>query len=228
MIRCGHCGKLLQEGSRFCAFCGQALKRSADDSSPEVKQWLLKAGQASDLIRREKILMEARSAFPDTLSVEYELLFIGHRRQGKGSFDFSIIKSYLLHMYFDPGLFSEQRKQENRTELFEDPQLLRCQSLSEDPELLLRDYLVRLSTEYFDVFLTQDHRINRSLFGFRFDRNADKAVSRAIGTMAGRMLADEQLPPDRREQLYNAFVQAAYQLLQGKTEWLDEALKGLR
>ena len=64
---CGNCGKTIQEaGSRFCPFCGAALKKEA---SPAAAEWLKKARAATSLREREKIL---RGRFGDAQADEGE------------------------------------------------------------------------------------------------------------------------------------------------------------
>ncbi len=232
--QCVGCGKPLPlEGAAFCPFCGAAQQPApapAVSSSlpPEAEAYLRKAEKADSIPARKKILLEARALFPDCFPIEWEYLFIGHEGKSRlrNRLDFSIIKSYLLEMYLMPEEFSEERKQADRTELFEDPQLLRCLRMGKDPDQLMRDYLLRLSREFIDLFLEGDSRINRTFLGIRLNRNPEKALSQAAVRVIRNMEADTLLPEDRRRLLTQCFYQAFSIRLGGQTGWLDAELKG--
>ncbi len=225
---CPQCGKSsVTEEGLFCPFCGSRLEpeEKKDSVSAEEKRWLEKADQTQNVIEREKILLKAREACPDSYPIEWELLFIGHERKERNRVDYSRIKCYLLHMYFEPEIFSSARMEENRQELFGDPQLQKCLKMSGTPDQTLSEYLLRLSREYIDIFLAHDARINRTFLGFHVERNLDKTLSRVGANMLIRIRDDELLSTEHRGQLYCAFYQAMSEQLGGRTSQLDEEIR---
>ncbi|MBR6028099.1 MAG: zinc ribbon domain-containing protein [Clostridia bacterium] len=202
---CGNCGKTIQEaGSRFCPFCGAALKKEA---SPAAAEWLKKARAATSLREREKILRQALTACPDDPDLEFELLFIGHERPA-WRMDYTIIKSFLLEIYRQPGRFTAAQRDEMRLELFGDPQLARCQALSGDPEACLRSYLQRLCEEYVEVFLEGDSRVMGTWFGLRLDRDKRRRLTGPVSAMRKAVEEDEGLTAEQRGLLTEALNRA--------------------
>ena len=223
-MNCGKCGKEIgTTGASFCPFCGAAIA-PAPETPEEVLTWLEKADAQDDYHLKAKILNEAAQAIPDCFEIEWERLFIGHERPRKGAVDFSIIKCYLLHMYLTPGDFNTQRKAENRLELFEDPQLLRCLQLSADPEKALTDYLHRLSLDFIRIFLEGSNKYMGNFLGFTLSRNRARTLARPVASMLKAIDADGLLPADRREKLYACFRDAYAEYAAGETRWLDELL----
>ena len=231
---CPACGKKLEtEGAAFCPFCGVSLgtgTESAETSgsnglSEKARTLLDRAARAESLPEKNKWLLKAREDSPGCFPVEWELLFIGHEKPVRGRMDFGIIKSYLLKMYISPQEFSDSRKQQDREELFGDPQLLKCMALSPEPEdATLWKYLLRLCAEFIDLFLAGDNQINKTIFGFHLDRNPEKTLSRAAADVMRNILADDKMPKEKRTLLYRAFYQAMNDRLKGNTQWLDELL----
>ena len=224
---CEKCGKTIETtGAAFCPFCGAAMPaRAAAPVNAEAEKWLKEAAKTVSYPDREKVLLKARKACPDCFEIEFELLFIGKRRKsGPGRVDFFLIRSYLLEMYLKPEEFSERERAEMRKELFENEQLLRCRELSEDPEAMTDAYLLRLSREFIDLFMAGDSRIVRTLFGFRLDRNVEKVLAQYGAGVLTRIRQDRDLPQDRRDRLYQAFYRALSERMEGRTEYLDEAL----
>lgn len=175
--------------------------------------------------KEKKILLEAQAACPGCFPIEWELLFIGrgNKLRSRGV-DFSLVKSYLLEIWLTPEEFSEERRRADRLELFEDPQLLRCLAMSENPASAMEEYLFRLSGEFITYFIEGDNRITRPLFGLRLDRNPKKTVSEAAAKVLRNIRADEDLPEDRKNQLFRVFYQALSRHLGGQTSWVDAAL----
>lgn len=231
-VICEKCGKSLEVAeAAFCPFCGAPVRRSApaEKDEPavpeEVKKWLGQIEQAGNIPARKKLILKARKEFPDCFPIEWEYLFIGHEKRGRNNVvDFSIIKSYLLKMYMTPDEFSAERKQQDRKELFGDEQLLKCLSLSPDPDKAMRDYLIRLSREFIDYFIEGDSGVTRRLFGFRIDRNPEKTLSNAVAAVLEKIRSDSGLAPEQRDLLYQCFYQAFSIKMDGRTEWLSAAL----
>ena len=225
-MNCIRCGRQFEgEGMRFCPFCG-AEQREEKPEHPDAAKWVEKALAVKNLKEREKVLLQAREACPDCLSIEWELLFIGHpRKPPRGKMDFSIIKSYLLEIYRKPGDFSPERLDEMRRELFDDPQLRRCQALSGTPEATLEDYIRRLCQDYIEIFLEGDSRVSGTIFGFRLERNRSRALAAPVARMIEAIRQDQALTPEQQtlltHGLYRGFEQRT-----GGTGRLDEALSG--
>lgn len=223
---CPRCKKQLDvESAAFCPFCGATLsappERTAD---PGVEKWLRKAAEVTAMPEKRKILLQAQAEYPDCFPIEWELLFIGHEKKRKWKMEFSIIKSFLLEIYRTPEDFSEERRAQDRREIFEDPQLLHCLDLAEDRDAAMAKYLNRLCREYIDIFLEGDSRTYRTFLGFRLERKPEKALSEAAAYVLRGILKDQQLSLEERDMLYKAFYQALSEKLNGNTEWLEQAM----
>ena len=139
---CRQCGKeITGEGIAFCPFCGAkiAATENVQASLPE----------------RKKLLDQAKQACPDAPEIDWELLFIGtpNPKPKRGRMDFSIIKSWLLQIYRNPGEFSAEERNAMRHELFEGEKLRAILAASADPKAKMQEYLNRLGREYVDIFL---------------------------------------------------------------------------
>ena len=229
MMFCPYCGAKQEEQPRTPEEKGKAeapadrnLKERREN--PEVAKLLEEALAVTSLKDREKKLMKARRAFPDSLAIEWELLFIGHpRKPPRGKIDFSIIKCYLLEIYRNPKDFTPERAEEMRREIFDDPQLRRVQELSGDPEQALEAYVQRLCLDYIEIFLEGDNRISGSLFGFRLERNLSKMLARPVAGMIGAIRQDQALTPEQQSLLTHGLYRG-YEQRAGGTARLDEAL----
>ena len=155
------------------------------------------------------------------------MLFIGNPRpQAKKprTMDFSIIKCWILDIYRKPGMFTPDRRDELRAELFDDPGLAECFALFDNPEQKQREYILRLCRDYIEIFLEGDNQISGTLFGFRIDRNKEKRMAQPVAEMIERIRKDEKLIPEQRDQLWKSLYQAYREKMGGKTEYLDQAI----
>ena len=140
---------------------GSGRSRSGGRAGPFGK------GRAPDRsVKKHKLLLEAQEQYPDCLEVAQELLFLGRLyERSPRKLDFSVIKCHLLHFYLTPDDFSAAQQQQMRTELFEHPDLRRCQELAPDADAFTRKYLERLSRDFINVFLRGSNRYMHSFFG---------------------------------------------------------------
>lgn len=227
---CSRCGKTIDgEGMAFCPYCGAKLETpAAAPSAPvdkEVEKWILKAKSIPSYPERRKILLKGLEACPDSREISWELLFTGEpEARRRGALDFSVIKSWVLEIYWKPKDFSEEKKDRMRAQLFDAPELKACLSRFENPEEKQREYLLRLCKEYVGLFLEGSNQVMGNIFGFQIDRNKEKKVAVPVAEMIGRIRRDEKLLPEQREQLWKALYQGYVAWANGKTEYLDERL----
>lgn len=227
-ITCPRCSRSIAEAqAAFCPFCGAALLTAqAQATPPEAAALLLKAARQSSNKKKLALLEKARQLYPDCLSVQEEWLFQGRLpTTAADALDYRRIKCYLLQPYLTPEDFTPGEGAQMRTELFEDPQLLRCTALSGAGDAYTARYLERLCREYIQVFLMGSSEYMPKLLGFRLERDPAKALAKPAAQMLRRMAADEQLPPKRRQLLTAAFRQAFHTECGGNMLWLDKLLE---
>ncbi len=225
-MRCRQCGKIItgKEEMSFCPFCGCRL----EGEKPEREKWLKKIGEARTYPERKAVLEKALQELPDDPELEWEALFIGHTDEKSKAVQMSIIKSYLLEIYRTPGDFSRAQRDRMRTELFQDPQLLRCLERTENPQQRRYDYLLRLSKEHISIFLEGNNRIMGNWFGLRTEKRREKLMAPAAASIILRMQQDDSLPEEERKALSGAYYQAFSDLMDGKTSFLEEELARYR
>ncbi len=221
---CPACGKPMPVAeAAFCPFCGSTVKQTPVNADVEAE--LAKARAQSAPVKKHAILTAALEKYPDSLPLEEELLFLGrlHERKSAG-LDFSVIKSYLLHIYRAPQELSEEKQGEMRNELFHDPRLERCLSLAPNADAFMRGYLSRLADEYVNIFLMGDNRLMRTFMGFRMEFRAGKLLAPTIAEMLGRISGDSGLTDTEREMLYDALQKAYLKVSGGDASYLSAAL----
>ena len=232
---CVQCGRRVEgEEMAFCPYCGAKLAADASGAcgkdgtkeEGEGRRWVRKALAMTAYPDRKRILLQGLAACPGDREILWELLFIGEEEKKKRGFalDFSIIKSYILSIYLNPGDFSSEQRERMRARLFEDPQLRACLALFEDPEQKQREYIRRLCREYVEIFLEGNSRIMGKWFGFQLDRNREKKLAAPVGEMIRRIRADDHLTPEQRELLWKSMADAYAARTGGSTEYLDSLL----
>lgn len=224
---CPRCHKTMPSAdAAFCAYCGAPLHAKADAVLPEVREFLKKVDKQQDPAKKHALLLEGQKQFPDCLPIEEELLFLGrlHERSPK-KLDFSIIKCHLWHLYLTPGDFSEEKRQEMRSELLSHPQLKRCMELSGEPEQYLRRYLERLAAEFVTVFLKGSSYYSRSFMGIRLDSRMEKVLAEPLAQMMSRIRSDEEIDEEHRSMMYDALYRAFLSETGGNARWVDEELE---
>lgn len=226
---CRQCGKTIgDESAAFCPYCGTKLTAETipETRNEEAEKWIRKAQAINSYPEKKKILLKGLETCPGDRDIEWELLFIGEEgSKKKWAIDFSIIKSWILEMYRKPGDFSEEQRNNMRSQLFDAPQLTSCLRKFEDPDRKQQEYLLRLCREFTEIFLEGDSQVMGKLFGFSLERNKEKRLAVPAAQMIERMKADEKLSPEQREQLWKAMYQAYAVRAQGNTQYLDEQLR---
>ncbi len=211
-MTCGQCGReAAGEGIAFCPYCGAKIVADENaQTSAEAEEWVRKALKITSLPERKRLLDQAKQACPDAPEIDWELLFIGapNPKPKRGRMDFSIIKSWLLQIYRNPGEFSAEERNAMRHELFEGEKLRAILAASADPKAKMQEYLNRLGREYVDIFLKEDNRLMGNIFGFRLGKNRMKPVEDAVNGMIRLMEADEKLSEEQRTALTGAMRQA--------------------
>ena len=227
---CRQCGKTIDgEGMAFCPYCGAKLEAPAEVPSVpadrEAEKWIQKAKNVPSYPERRKILLKGLEACPDSREIAWELLFTGEpESKKKWAVDFSVIKSWILEIYWQPKQFSAEKKDRMRSKLFDDPELQQTLNRFENPQDKQREYLQRLCREYVELFLEGSNQVMGNVFGFRTERNKEKKLAGPVAQMIDRIKTDEKLSPDQREQLWKAMYQAYASRAGGSTQYLDEKL----
>ena len=226
---CKQCGKTIEgEGIAFCPYCGGKLEVPAETGeprNPEAEKWVDKALAVKNYPERKKILLKGLEACPDSLEIAWELLFVGEDPPKRSRFmDFSIIKCWILEIYRKPGEIPAAKREQMRSQFFDDPQLIQTLNRFEHPEDKQREYIQRLCKEYVELFLEGSNQVMGNIFGFHIDRNKEKKLAVPVAEMIARIKKDEKLSPDQREQLWKGLYQGYAAHVGGKTEYLDELI----
>lgn len=224
---CPRCHKPAQVAdTAFCAYCGAPMRAMQQSSMPdEAREMLRQAEKTKDPVEKRRLLLQAQEQFPDCLEIAEAILFLGRLyERNPRKLDFSVIKCYLWHMYLTPREFSEEQKSAMRTELFEHPDLLRCQQLSTDADLFTRLYLEKLGREFVNLFLKSSNHYTRTMFGFRLDNRMSRVLAEPAAQMMYAIHTDTQLDGDRRDLLYDALYRAFLSETGGESRYVDEKL----
>jgi len=227
---CPQCRREMTEAAAlFCPFCGARLTPASREETPRGAQELLqKASEATSNRKKLALLRKAREQYPDCLAVEEEWLFQGKLPEKAAAvLDFSGIKSHLLNLYLIPEAFDEARQASMRQELFNDPQLHRCLSLTESPEAFLPHYLDRLCREFIQIFLFGSSQYMPRLLGIPLERNAAKALAKPAATILCAIRSDALLTPAQQGDLAAAFERAYQAECGGDMSWLRQAMEEL-
>jgi hypothetical protein len=192
-----------------------------EDASALLRQ----AQEQSDPIKRYALLQMAEEAAPDNLLVQKALLLHGrlHERD-RHKIDFSVIKSYLLHVFEEPETYSFAKREDRIRELISEDRLVRAMDMAPDGQAFLKDYLTALSQEYIHLFLRGSSRHMKPIFGFAPAGKPSRLLAAPAANMLRCMLKEQALSQDQREMLAGAFYKAYGLEFQGETIYLDEAL----
>ena len=225
---CSQCGKTIEgEGMAFCPYCGAKLAAEpvSEIRDAEAEKWVQKALAVKSYPDRKKILQKGLEACPDSLEIAWEMLFVGEPETKRGlGLDFSIIKCWILEIYWKPQDFSEDKRNRMRAQFFDDPKLVSTLNRFENPQDKQREYLQRLCREYVELFLEGNNQVMGNIFGFHIGKNPEKKLAVPVAEMIARIRADEKLSPDQREQLWKALYQGYASRTGGNTEFLDERI----
>lgn len=226
-MNCPRCGKTIQENSAlFCPFCGAPLAGEAVSPTPPGAAALLEqAARQKTNKKKLALLHQGCEQYPDCLAVQEEWLFQGKLPTAPADMlDYDRIKCRLLQMYLTPEDYTPEQLNARRSELFGDPQLLRCLALAPSAEGFTAHYLERLCREYIQVFLMGSNEYMPRFLGFRTERDPARALARPVARMLRAMEGDEGLSPMQRQQLTAAFRQAFHAECGGDMRWLEKAL----
>ena len=225
---CVQCGKNIEgDGIVFCPYCGAKLETASipEKRNGEETKWIDKALSATSYPERKKILEKGLTACPESREIRWELLFIGEEGPKKGKvIDYSVIKCWIMEIYWKPGDFPEEKRNRMRSELFDAPRLQETLALYDDPERKQQEYLQRICREYVELFLEGSNQIMGNIFGFQLERNKDRKLAVPVARMIANIRADEKLSPEQREMLWKAMYQAYGARTGGRMEHLDAAL----
>lgn len=202
----------------FCPHCGEKLHKSG----PE----LAAVRDEEDPVKKHDMLLALQKEYPDNLEIAEEILLLGRLyERGQKGVDFSIIKSFVLNVYLEPGTLQKSKREALRHEIFHHPDLDRCLALSDDQELVLRSYLTRLSEEFIRLFLKGSSRYMHSLFGFTNTGKASKYLAAPAAQMLMAMQHDDTLDNRQQTLLMQSFYAAFARQLNGETKFLDELIE---
>jgi hypothetical protein len=233
-IACPHCGKPVnaEGGIKFCPFCGKPLATPpAQPVSDAERDVLQKAEATDDPVKKHRLLTEAMAAYPQSLPIAEELLYLGRlHERGRGTLDFSVIKCYLLDIYLEPDVIPPAKVNAMRAELFSHPDLDRCLALAPDADAFLARYLNRLCCQFIDLFLRGSSKYMRRIFGLGLDSRAPKLLASPTARMLAAMQGDAALSQPQRDLLMRALFDAFDTQLGGDTQWLmtESAALGVR
>ena len=224
-ITCPHCQGQLDAVMNGLAVILMAAKKPEKQEPAEVVEGLRRAEEVRDPAKRYPLYQKLLAEYPDSLAVNAALLRHGrlHERSSR-QVDFTVIKSYLLHMFEEPERHPEEEQQAYVQELFAHPQLLRCLELSADPATFYQQYLEWISRQYISLFLKGSSRHMRTVFGFSMGKT-EKLLAEPAAMMIRCMRTHPLLTPQQRQELSQAFYQAFRQEV-GDAAYLDERLNG--
>ncbi len=159
----------------------------------EAARFTSQAEAVEDPVRRKKLLDEIAARYPDALAPQEALLHLGRlwQRDPK-TIDYHRIKCYLLHVFDAPDEETPAMRDAMLKELTADPQLLRCLSMTDDPDGFIRRYADRLCRDYVKIFMMGSNRRSGRVFGFQFG-HPEKLLALPAAAMYKRML-EARLP----------------------------------
>jgi len=186
-LSCGGCGATLRPCAHGAAVVLEAQREGnqagLSPENPEVEDLLARAEKERKPDRAYAHILLALETDPDSFAANRALLYHGKlheavRRPG----DYSVIKSYLLHMFEEPESYTPEQREARLEELFCDPQLMRTAALSGDGSTFLREYIQRLANEYMTIFVRGRSSVSRGVFGF--SRSSDSVRERCAEIVA--------------------------------------------
>ncbi len=191
----------------------------------DVPGLLFESKSANDPVYAHACLQRAKTLEPDNLEVERALLMLGrlHLRSGQ-AVDYSFIKCYLLHGFEHPEQYSEAQLESAARELFDDPQLNRCLSLSNRPEAFLDGYLDELCAEYMRIFIAGDSSHAPRAFGFSAKTTLHSYLARPASDLISNALQSPFLSTQQQRLVARSIYRAFSHQMGGETKALDKLL----
>lgn len=163
---CPHCGEEIRtvgdKPALFCQHCGKAIaehqesplsRRLRAEKNPKKKHAMIQAALAEN---------------PDDFDANRALLHHGRLHEPfavRKGISFANIKCHLLSVLEKPSEYTSAELDEKYEELLRGEQLRRTMALAPDADAFFDAYLLRLASEYVDLFLRGDSR-NSGIFGF--------------------------------------------------------------
>ena len=218
-VLCPRCHKAISaaEQAAFCPYCGEKLQKQGPD--------LAAVRDEADPVKKHNRLIALQKEYPDHLEIAEEILLLGRLyERGQKGVDFSIIKSFVLNVYLEPGTLKKSKREALRQEIFHHPDLDRCLEICGNKEQFLHDYLTRLSEEFIRLFLKGSSRYMRTVFGFTSTSKAPKYLATPAAQMLVAMHSDDTLDAEQKTLLMQSFYAAFARQLNGETKYLNELI----
>lgn len=224
-VCCPHCGGELDAVMNGVAVILIPAEKPEKEEPAAVREGLRRAEEVRDPVKRYPLYLQLLEAYPDSLAVNTALLHHGrlHERSAR-TVDFTVIKSYILHVFEEPESHSQQERKAFVEELFEHPRLKRCLELTVNPQTFYEQYLEWISRQYIALFLKGSSRHMRTVFGFSMGKT-EKLLADPAAKMIREMRVHPLLTPQQRQEMSQAFYRAFRQEV-GDTAYLDERLNG--
>ncbi len=200
-------------------------KKLSVPENMDDNELLHEARTADDPVYAYACLKRAEMLEPSNLKVQRALLMHGRlherdRRQG----DYTIIKSYLLHIFEHPEQYTEEGLRQAAEELFSGPQLLKCLALAPNRDAFLEEYIGDLAEEYMRVFISGDSSHAPRVLGLASKSRLHSFLARPTADTVRNALQSPYLT--REQQLMvarNMYRQFSLQM-SGETRTLDRLL----
>ncbi len=186
---------------------------------------LHEAKLSDDPIYAHACLTRAEILAPDSLEVQRALLLLGRlHERGKKVGDYSVIKSYLLHPFEHPEKHPEEEQRRMARELFDEPRLKTCLSLTDKPDEFLQAYLLELAQQYMHLFVAGDSSHAPRLFGLSYKGSLHKYLARPASDMIHNVMSSPYLDAGEQVMLGKALYRAFYHQVDGQVKELDRLL----
>ena len=190
-----------------------------------IEEYLHIAETEDDPVIIHEALTRAEALAPDNLDIQKRLLLLGrlHERNSK-RFDFSVIKSYILHAFEHPEAHSDAQREQMIREVFDHPQLKKALALAPDPDAFMQDYLLALSRDYVRMFVGGDNSHVPRVFGISFKGSLSKYLAVPASDIITNILSSPLLSETEGKMLAKAFYRAFYDYVAGEVKELDKNL----
>jgi len=190
-----------------------------------LEEYLHIAETEEDPVIIHAALSHAEALAPEDLEIQKKLLLLGrlHERNPK-RFDFSVIKSYILHAFEHPEAHQEAERVQMIREIFHHERLKRCLAMAPDPDAFLREYLLALAQDYIRLFVAGDNSHVPRIFGFTFRGSLAKYLAVPAGEIIANIFSSPELTDEESQALGKAFYRAFYDYTNGEVRELDKNL----
>ena len=170
-------------------------------------------------------LQRAEILAPDSLDVQRELLLLGrlHERDKRAP-DYSIIKSWLLHVFEHPEQHDEAQQRRMTRELFDEKRLQNCLKIAPDPDAFLASYLDALCDEYMRIFIAGEAAHTPRVFGVSMKSSLHKYLASPVSDMIHNIFLSPFLDEKEQGQLARSVYKAYHRFVSGEVKELDSLL----